>query len=72
MKLVVLVSLSLLVAGCGWGQRSPDHSAEWSQRKAACAAGDYEACAEIGHQARDQMGGPAKVETPLLSTPIID
>lgn len=68
----VLIALSLVVAGCG----SPQSGVAGSSRKADCAGGDYEACAEIGHDARAAMGGTTLEQHPPimrpLSTPIID
>lgn len=68
-----VIVLTLAVAGCGSSGR---YSEAWQKQKAACAGGDYMACAEIGHQARAEMGGTtleqrAKTYMPL-STPIID
>lgn len=69
-----LIGLMLAVAGCGRGY---DYSDAWQQQKASCAGGDYQACAEIGHQARAAQGGTTlerrqrKIPMPL-SEPIID
>lgn len=61
--------LPLLLAGCG----AQHYSDAWEARKAQCAGGNYQVCAEIGHQARADMGGPLQPAQPfILSQPIID
>lgn len=71
MKKFVLCGLfPLVLAACESGSQGYQDSA--GPEKAACAGGNYQVCADIGHQARDAEGGPAKVEYPPFSQPIID
>lgn len=69
-KLAFTAVLPLLVAACG--NLSADFPEAWKQQKASCAAGSYEACATLGHEVRAAEGGPATVQYPPFSQPIID
>ena len=63
---VLLVPLVLAACGSGTAHYSP----AWQRLKAACVAGDYGACADIGHQARAaRTPQPEKV---VISQPIVD
>lgn len=68
-----LIVGALALAGCGSDR---PYSEAWQRQKAACAGGDYTVCAEIGHQARAEMGGTTLEQQAgtfaPLSTPIID
>lgn len=67
--LAVIATLPLLLAACD----ARSYSDDWEARKAQCTAPDFDVCAEIGHQARQAEGGPAKPAEPfILSQPIID
>ncbi|UWQ92513.1 hypothetical protein QEZ52_07045 [Aliisedimentitalea scapharcae] len=51
-SLVLLLPLILTACG-GWKQPTEERRAT----KERCVAGDYDACAEIGHLAREEMNG---------------
>ncbi|MCB1364431.1 MAG: hypothetical protein KDK02_09925 [Rhodobacteraceae bacterium] len=62
--------LPLLLAACtGPAGNLP---AGLQERKPACAGGNFEVCANIGHEVRDAEGGPAPVHYPPFSQPIVD
>lgn len=51
-KIYLLLLLPLLLLGCG-GYHFP--APELRAQKASCVAGDYAACAEIGHYSRQLL-----------------
>jgi hypothetical protein len=68
-RIACLAALPLLLAGC----EGPRHSDAWEAQKAQCTGGNFNVCADIGHQARADMGGPTQPAQPfILSQPIID
>ncbi|MFV0513127.1 MAG: hypothetical protein ACK5MY_05780 [Jhaorihella sp.] len=69
-KLVLSGVLPLLVAACtGPAGNLPT---ALQDEKPACAAGNFDVCANIGHEVRDAAGGPTPVRYPPFSQPIVD
>jgi outer membrane lipopolysaccharide assembly protein LptE/RlpB len=52
-RLVLVLLIPLVVGACGWKARQPTDARQ--ALKDQCVAGDYNACAEIGHMARAEM-----------------
>ncbi|MFC3615801.1 hypothetical protein ACFORG_18785 [Lutimaribacter marinistellae] len=61
----------LMLAGCGNPVRSLPEDLQ--SKKPACAGGDFDTCAEIGHAVRDASGGVTQQpKTYIISQPIVD
>jgi hypothetical protein len=52
-RLVLVLLIPLVVSACGWKARQPTEARQ--TLKDQCVAGDFNACAEIGHMARAEM-----------------
>lgn len=69
MKNVIIAStLGLMVMGCSNANPLKAYGSSWWAQKDQCAAGNYETCADIAHQAHPQPAAPEY----NISEPIID
>lgn len=68
-KTIVALCLLPVLAACHGGNPNVDRSPEWQALKASCVDANFDACADIGHQARDATREPRVFK---ISDPIVD